>query len=123
MHRWPTFTIVALTATMLAACSNSTEGQAQPKAADNSEPTLPHSGAPKVSAPLSASELRTAEQNPCGTLTQAQIDELGLNPEGKFENAEAGPLCRWRDTESRSFAAVYFPTDVIHQGLRACLIW
>lgn len=112
---------IAVTALLLVGCATAIGGQPEPAPSEEieakSDEQLPHSGAPKVLNPLDATKLRRAQQDPCSTLTGAQVSELGLDPKGQFENAEAGPLCDWSDIDAGSSASVYFPTEVIDEGL------
>ncbi|MGH3622251.1 MAG: DUF3558 domain-containing protein [Sciscionella sp.] len=123
-----TLMAVATTALVFAAgCGTDTDGQAKPAGdappvtgssdGGGSESTLPHSGAPKVQHPLDTATLTKAQQNPCSTLTNSQVNKLRLNPQGKLRQAEAGPLCRWSNVDAGSSVGVYFPTKVIFEGL------
>lgn len=118
-------TAVAISVTalgLLSACSAATEGQARPTGAAASAPdrpdgNLPHSGAPGVANPLDATKLEQAQRDPCSTLTAAQVMRLGLSQPGTKKDNQAGPSCRWSDTEAGSSVQMYFPTKVIYQGL------
>lgn len=122
MRAWAAVAVFVTALGLLSACSSSTEGQARPtggvtSAPNSAETKLPHSGAPRVANPLETNKLNPAQQNPCSTLTAAQLETLGLNRPGTKKDNQAGPSCRWSNTEAGSSVQIYFPTKVIYQGL------
>jgi hypothetical protein len=66
---------------------------------------LPSDGAPKVKNPLEVSRF---EQNPCLSLTQAQVQALNLGPQGTPREAPLGQACTWTNTESQGFLDIAF---------------
>lgn len=115
-------TLTALGLCALAGCSSTTTGRANPSeqagrpasSAPNSPAAeeVPGPGVPKVPSPLDATRLK---QNPCASLTSAQItDLLGDNPRVKPEpHGAGGPGCGWF---AQAQVAVVFP-DINNLGL------
>ncbi len=78
---------------VLAGCAAQTAGSAQP--ADNAPPTTGSAnnfGAPKVTTPLDTTKYQA---NPCGTLTPAQLQALGITQPGKVTADPTGGFCDW----------------------------
>jgi hypothetical protein len=118
VHKHGVAALSASLLVMLTGCSTPTGGQPQPAASTpDSAATLPHSGAPKVRKPLDQTTLTRVQQNPCSTLTAAQVKMLRLSPKGTAEVAQAGPTCRWSNVDTGSAVQVYFLTKIVYDGL------
>jgi hypothetical protein len=88
----PTSALVIATV-VLAGCAAQTPGSAQP--ANNAPPTTSSAdnfGAPKVTTPLDTTKYQA---NPCGTLTPAQLQALGVTQPGKVTPDPTGGFCDW----------------------------
>lgn len=79
----------------------STTDKTPPSTSEGDE--LPGDGAPKVEAPLDFSPF---EQDPCSTLTSAQIQNLNLPTSGEEEEIPYGVGCTWRNPSTRGSASV-----------------
>jgi hypothetical protein len=83
----------AIATVVLAGCASQTPGSARP--ANNAPPTTSSAnnfGAPKVTTPLDTTKYQA---NPCGTLTPAQLQALGITQPGKVTPDPTGALCDW----------------------------
>lgn len=74
---------------------------------------LPANGAPEVSNPLDTSAFA---QDPCGSLTEAQITDLLGGPIGGEPDigSAVGPTCNWHGPQ---FASISVNYSTIHDGL------
>lgn len=113
-------------AALLVGCSDE-GGTPTPTGPATSQPTessqqggsLPHSGAPKVTSPVS--DTSSWEADPCSAITEEQFSSAGLEI-GRFEpdmESDAGPGCEWA-LES-GFAAAFSGTFITFnkEGLSA----
>ncbi|HEY3611852.1 MAG TPA: DUF3558 domain-containing protein [Pseudonocardiaceae bacterium] len=87
----PTSALVIATV-VLAGCATQTAGSARP--ANHAPPTTSSAnfGAPKVTTPLDTTKYQA---NPCGTLTPAQLQALGITQPGKVTADPTGGFCDW----------------------------
>jgi hypothetical protein len=84
---------LAIATVVLAGCASQTPGSARP--ASNAPPATSSAnnfGAPKVTTPLDTTKYQA---NPCGTLTPAQLQALGITQPGKVTPDPTGALCDW----------------------------
>lgn len=88
-----------------------------PQESVSANPGLPHSGAPKVAAPIA--DTSTWESDPCTMLSAEQIQSLGMKPpEPKREDQQTGPGCYWEfDAESVSGFSADIATAGGGQGI------
>lgn len=91
--------ILLLALAALTACTNSTNGSAQPvlpRSTPQPPPSSPAAannyGAPKVTTPLDTTKWQA---NPCATLTPAQLTALGVTQPGKLTPDPTGSVCDW----------------------------
>ncbi|TCP57377.1 uncharacterized protein DUF3558 [Tamaricihabitans halophyticus] len=118
MRTWTLLPALLAASALLVGCSDTETGEATPAATEssptNSSPsengTAP-GGAPKVENPLDTTKF---QQDPCNTLTSAQLQELVLDEPGEPDDAEAGPNCIWRNSEAQSRASIVFVTAGNH---------
>ncbi|TCP53667.1 uncharacterized protein DUF3558 [Tamaricihabitans halophyticus] len=114
MRAWTLLPALLAAGMLLAGCADTETGEATPAATGsaptNSSPsggdTTPE-GAPKVENPLDTSKY---QQDPCSTLTSAQLQELALDEPGEEDPAKAGPACFWWNNEAVSNASIIFVT-------------
>ena len=100
------------------------QNDSQPRATESTPPqaggtgaALPHSGAPKVSAPLPASVLTG---DPCTEALTAEQGEAagGVTAPGEPSQHAIGPKCDWSNQKNHSLAAVTYGTKT-GEGLSA----
>ncbi len=96
--------------TLLASCSNTSEGTPRPtpttetsaeSPSGSDEPDgeeLPFAGAPKVNDPL---ETTRYQQDPCLALTSGQTEELNVNSPGEPRDGALGNACNWGGKDDR----------------------
>ncbi|WP_165912841.1 DUF3558 domain-containing protein [Tamaricihabitans halophyticus] len=98
---------VVLAVGVVAGCTEAESGEAAPAPESSSADGSTEDGAPKVENPLDTSAY---QQDPCSSLSSAQLQELALDQGKPSENDSAGPNCFWRNNEARSMASIAFVT-------------
>jgi hypothetical protein len=118
---------------VLAGCTSTGPGRAEPAPADSPKPQstasapptsgsatpsedgLPSDGAPKVKNPLNTSRF---QQNPCLALTAAQAQDLNVGTAGEQRQGPLGQACNWSNSETGGNADLQFG-DKSPRGLSA----
>lgn len=114
---------VALLA-MVAGCTTSTAGTAEPTPVTSSEtsetsedqpaPTSSEGGGPTVGAPAvdRPLDVERFQEEPCDALTAAQLARLALDPTGRPGQEVLGRSCDWRHPDGRgSVQLTFLDTD------------
>lgn len=114
--RIPTLFAVLVTTALVAGCGGTTGGTPTTAATTTATSTSASSGssgggttengAPKVKTPV---DFAKSEANPCGILTAAQVQSLGMGAVvGKDDSGAAGKSCGWSDGSGPSGQTVFF---------------